>query len=75
MYMKPKSIWYETPTKKQMILVVLLFVTGLILVFISITNLFTETPLKARFIIMYLLMLGSAMTVFNVCRNFFKKSS
>jgi hypothetical protein len=67
-----KPDWIKNPTKKQVLIVFFTWVTGIILLTLSMTNLFTENPLKGKYAILYLLIITATITMISVCINYFK---
>ena len=72
--MQQTNNWINNPTKKQLILAVLLGLTGFILLLLSMTNFFTETLFQGKYFILYFLLIGSGLTVYKVCRSYYKNN-
>lgn len=67
-----KSDWVKNPTKKQVVFTIFIWLTGLSLITLSVTNFFTESPLQKKYLGSGLLLLMATFTLFRVCRNYFK---
>ncbi len=72
--MKQTNHWIKNPTKKQLIVVVLLGLTSSFLLLLSITNFFTESPFQGKFSGSFFLILASGFAVYQVCRNYYKSN-
>jgi uncharacterized protein involved in response to NO len=69
---KAKNVWITNPSKRQVILFSILWLIGIALLVISMTDLFTKSIFQRKYIMMYLLILGSTVTIFKLFRNYFK---
>ncbi len=69
--MQQTTNWTNNPTKKQLLLTVLLGLTSFILLLLSMTNFFTETPFQGKYLILYFLLIFSGLTVYKVCRTYY----
>ncbi len=65
-----KTNWMNNPTRKQLILFTTLWILGITLLLLSMTDLFTESFFQKKNIIVYLLMIGSTLATFKLFRNF-----
>lgn len=70
-----KETWVKSPSKKQMITIIVFWLVGVAACVLSITNFFTETFLKGSYFMIYFLMLMSTVTVVKVIRNYNKLHS
>ena len=70
--MAQSNNWVNHPSKKQLILIILVAFVGIFLMLLSMTNFLTETPFQGKYVLMYLVIFGACLTVFKVCRNYFK---
>ena len=73
--MQQLNNWLSNPTKKQMILVVVFMLTGVTLIVLSITDLFTDALFQRRYIVLYILIFSSILTTYKVCKNYYKGNS
>lgn len=73
--MKQTNHWIKNPTKKQLIVVVLLGLTSSFLLLLSITNFITESPFQGKFSGSFFLILASVFVVYKSCRNYYKNNS
>ena len=70
--MKQTDTWINNPTKKQMIIVLVLALTGLLFLTLSMTNFFTENIFQGKYLVLYFLVIGAVLTTYKVCRNYFR---
>lgn len=65
-----KNNWLKNPSPKQMILYTLLYITAILLLVLSMTNLFTESIFQGEYLLLYFLILGSTITTFKMHLNY-----
>lgn len=70
-----KCSWIKNPTLKQVILFTTLSLGGLILLILSMTNLFSEPLFQKNYIMLYPLMLGSIFSTVIVHINYRRSKS
>lgn len=70
-----KSNWVKNPNKKQVVVLSLIWTTGLTLLLLAMTNFFTESPLQRKNLSMVFLIFLSAFWVFYVYRNYLRNHS
>ena len=70
--MKKEESWVSNPTKKQPIIVGVLWFIGIFLLTLAITDLFTKSFFGNVNLILLFLMLGSTATFAKVLLNYFK---
>jgi hypothetical protein len=70
-----KSNWVTNPTKKQMILTNLVWLTGITLMILSMTDLFKENPFKSKNIMLFFLIIIATITEIKVTYNYFKNQT
>jgi hypothetical protein len=63
------------PTKKQMILTNLVWLTGITLMILSMTDLFKENPFKSKNIMLFFLIIIATITEIKVTYNYFKNQT
>lgn len=74
--MKDKNQNFLTnPTKKHLILLGLLWFISIILLILSITDLFTESFFSKKYVMMYFLMIGSTVTMGKLYFNYWKNKT
>jgi len=64
--------WIKNPTKKQLIFLTLIWLTGLLFLLLSMTNFFSESILNKKYFILYFLLLISVLAMAGVYKNYFK---
>jgi hypothetical protein len=62
-----QSNWIKNPTKKQIILVTIVWLVGVLLLVISMTDFFNK-----KYILFYFLILGTSYIIFKIYFNYFK---
>ena len=67
-----KRNWITHPTKRNLLIIVTVWVVGNGLLIISTTDLFTESFLDKKYILIYAMMIMSSWTTFKVISNYFK---
>ena len=67
-----KKNWINNPSRKQMILFSLVYFTGIVLLVLSMTNIFTESIIQRKYIIIYFLIIGSTIAAIKVHYNYWK---
>jgi uncharacterized membrane protein len=67
-----KAKWLTNPTKKQVILVSLLWVTGLLLVLLATSDFFTENPFILQNLILFVIASLSVITLITMFVNYSK---
>jgi uncharacterized membrane-anchored protein len=70
-----KSDWVKNPTKKQVVMASLIWLIGLILLLLPMTDFFSESPLKRKFLGVALLLVMATFTLFCVYLNYFRNRS
>ncbi len=69
---KEAKNWVSKPTKKQMIGFTAVWLVGLFLLILSMTDLFRESLFQKKYVLLYLLILGSAVAIFKLHANYWK---
>jgi hypothetical protein len=67
-----KSNWIKNPTKKQMILVTIVWFVGVLLLVISMTDFFNTSIFNKKYILIYFLILGTSYIVYKIYFSYFK---
>jgi len=70
-----KSNWVKNPNKKQVVALSLIWVAGLTLMLLAMTNFFTESPFHRKNLSMAFILFAATFTVFNVYRNYLRNHS
>jgi len=65
-----KNNWFKNPSHKQIILSTLLYFTGILLLILSMTDLFTESIFQGKYSLIYFLILGSTLTTLKIHLNY-----
>ena len=73
--MTSKSTWVSNPTKRQMILTNIAWLTGVILMILAITNFFSDSAFKSKNLVLFFLMISATITEIKVTYNYFKNES
>lgn len=68
-----KEKWFTYPTKRNLRIIVTIWLVGTVLLVLSITNFFEDSFFNKSFLMIYVMMFTSTWTVFEVVRNYFKK--
>ena len=71
MEVKKKS-WLKNPSKKQVVYILAVWIIGITLIILSITDFFTESLFQKEYIVMYALIIGSTFTTFTAFNNYKK---
>ncbi len=72
---KTESNWMNNPTKKQLILFTVIWLVGVFLLTISITDLFRETFFQKSNLIIYIMIITSAIATIKLHLNYRKNSA
>ena len=67
-----KNNWINNPSRKQMILFTLVYFIAILLLVLSMTNLFTESIIQKKYIMIYFLIIGSTLATIKVHQNYRK---
>ena len=67
-----KANWIKNPSKKNLILFTILWVLGITLLILSMSNFLTENIIQKRYVTLYFLIIVSSLTVFKLHINFWK---
>lgn len=62
--------WMKNPSRKQMILFTLLYFAGILLLVLSMTDLFTESLFQGKYLLLYFLIIGSTLATFKIHLNY-----
>ena len=62
------------PTKKHLVVFGLLWLIGIMLLTLSMTDLLTESFFQKKYVVMYLYMMGSSMTTGYIYYNYWKNN-
>jgi tryptophan-rich sensory protein len=71
---KNRPHWMVNPSKKQVVLICIVWFIGILLTAISVTNIFTEHPFQSKNFLLIILQLGATLTCFGILRNYLKQS-
>jgi undecaprenyl pyrophosphate phosphatase UppP len=71
MEVKKKS-WLKNPSKKQVVYILAVWIIGITLIILSITDFFTESLFQKEYIVMYALIIGVTFTTFTAFNNYKK---
>jgi undecaprenyl pyrophosphate phosphatase UppP len=74
MEVKKKS-WLKNPSKKQVVYILAVWIIGITLIILSITDFFTESLFQKEYIVMYALIIGSTFTTFTAFNNYKKNQN
>jgi hypothetical protein len=66
--------WISKPTKRHILLVSLLWFSGILLSILAMTDLFNENPLQRKNTLMLILQIGATLTYIKILRNYFQQS-
>ncbi len=67
-----KAIWVENCTNKQSVILFLLWLTAIILLTLSATDISTKSPLQRKNIGMIILYIFPTFTIFEIGKSYFK---
>jgi len=67
-----KTNWMTNPSPKQVVGFTVIWLVGLILLILSMTDLFRESLFQRKYTILYLLILGSTVALVKVHANYWK---
>ena len=70
-----KSSWVTNPTRKQIILTNLVWLTGITLMILSMTYLFKENPFESKNIMLFFLIIIATITEIKVTYNYSKNQT
>ena len=70
--MHKKKTWVDNPTKKQTVAMFCFWLSGIVLLILSMTDFFNERPFKRTSIASWLLIFSATVTTLPVIRNYFK---
>ena len=70
-----KESFLKNPTKKHLIIFGLLWFISIILLTLSITDLFTESFFQKKYVMMYFLIIGSSITTGRLYFNYWKNKT
>ncbi|MBN8835623.1 MAG: hypothetical protein J0I09_00035 [Sphingobacteriia bacterium] len=73
--MTKNSAWVSNPTKRQMILTNVVWLTGVILMTLAMPKFFNESVFKSKNLMLFLLITIATITEIIVTRNFFKNQN
>lgn len=65
-----KAKWYNSPTKKQLILFTILWFVSVILFVVGTTGAFTESFLNKKYAVIYIILAGSTLSTTRLIRNY-----
>ena len=67
-----KRNWIKHPTKKELSVIVILWVTAMFLLLLSLSNLFRESVIQVKYGMVYVLMALSTLSVMRLMHNYLK---
>ena len=67
-----KNNWINNPSRKQLLLFTLVYFIAILLLVLSMTNLFTESIIQKKYIMIYFLIIGSTLAIIKVHHNYWK---
>lgn len=67
--------WFERPSKKQLIILIIIWLFGITLSILAITNLFSQNFFQKGSLIMYLMMIGATISVMKAWANYKKTAN
>ena len=67
-----KNNWIKNPTKRQIVLFTTLWLVGMFLLIISMTDLFNESIFQKKYLIVYFLIFGATSATFILHFNYWK---
>ena len=67
-----KRNFIKNPSKKNLVTFTILWLLGIVLLTLSITNLFTESFFQGKYVMIYLLMIGSTIATIKLYRNYWR---
>ena len=67
-----KRNWVTHPTKRNLLIMVTIWLVGNGLLILSLTDLFTESFLNRRNIVIYIMMIISTRSTFSLVLNYFR---
>lgn len=72
--LKKFSAMFSMPTKKQAIIFTTIWIVGIILLIIAMTNFFSESFLQRKYFILYFLFFSSSLSVLRLWSLFWKNN-
>ena len=73
--MTNKSTWVSNPTKKQMILTNIIWLTGITLMILAMTDFLNDSAFKSKNLMMFFLIIIATITEIKVTYNYFRKQT
>ena len=67
-----KNNWINNPSRKQIILFTLVYLIAVLLLVLSMTNLFTESIIQKKYIMIFFLIISSTLATIKVHLNYWK---
>lgn len=67
--------WFLKPTKKQLLIIVTIWLLGLICLVIASTNGFTESPFQKKYIVINFFTASSFFSILGVIANYYRYRS
>ena len=64
--------WFECPSKKQLIILIIIWLFGITLSILAISDLFSQNFFQKGSLIMYFLMIGATLSIIRVWSNYKK---
>ena len=70
-----KKNWIKNPSKKQIVLISTLWIVGIFLLTISMTDFFSESIFQKKYVMVYFLIIGATLTTFTSHFNYWKSKN
>lgn len=67
--------WFERPSKKQLIILIIIWLFGITLSILAITDLFSQNFFQKGSLIMYFIMIGATISVMKAWANYKKTAN
>jgi hypothetical protein len=67
--------WFERPSKKQLIILIIIWLFGITLSILAITDLFSQNFFQKGSLIMYFMMIGATISVMKAWANYKKTAN
>ena len=64
--------WFERPSKKQLIILIIIWLFGITLSILAVTDLFSQNFFQKGSLIIYVLMIGATLSIVKVWANYKK---
>ena len=66
--------WFECPSKKQLIILIIIWLFGIMLSILAISDLFSQNFFQIGFFLMYFMMIGATIAIIKIVSNYKRKA-